>query len=204
MQKENDRLKNELINKNLQISKWEQLNNENFKIISDLRKEINELKSINNEYLYFKNINEKLNNELNNKNKIIEELKINNLSNNNLSDNNKNNLNILSKKIFEQKQLINNYEYKIKNYNIVTSNLMKCIAIIEESKKINFPFITKNTYMYNDVTKWSKNKMKQYLRENNIIISNKSIHQLKQQINQLNNNKYERLVDRIVQHKNNI
>lgn len=200
LKKENEILKNEIINKNDQNRSWEQLNINNNKIINDLNNKINELNNINSEYLYFKDENEKLIYDLKNKNKIIDELRNNNI-NNNFDNNNIFDNKELKKEIFILKNKINDYEYKIKNYHFILSNFKKYFDIINENKNIDLPFINRNNNTYNNVTKWSKNKMRNYLKDNNILINKKSTHEMKQQINQLNNIKFERLVDRIIELK---
>ena len=71
------------------------------------------------------------------------------------------------------------------------------IKLLNNEKDFDLPILSQNNDTYNNVTKWSLNKMKNHLKDNNIIIGNKSKHELKQIVNQLNNQKYNRLVDRI-------
>lgn len=169
------------------IKENKKLKTENKKLNDELRQQKNKIFDVNNSQ-------NKINDIDNTKNKIIHDHTTNKICDTNIH-----------KTLFNLQHENNDMKYKIKEQQIIISNQNNLIEIFKTDNKIDQDisnlYVVSNGKTYGNVVKWSKNKMKNYLKNNNIEIGNKSIHHYKQIINQLNNRKFERLIDRIIENK---
>ena len=101
------------------------------------------------------------------------------------------NVNDLKYKNNEQKKYIKYLLNKIKNDST-------CDNTSDNSSEKNINYICKNKKTYNITNKLSNYKLTKELKENDIEIKNKNHHNLKQEVNRLNNRKYNRLIDKII------
>lgn len=107
----------------------------------------------------------------------------------------------IKKENFILKSKMKDMENKILNYNSIISNYNKFIKIIKAKNNISdnddINLVINNKFEYNMIPKLSINKMKKILEDNKIITKDKSKHELKKSLNELSNNKFYRITDKI-------
>ena len=106
-----------------------------------------------------------------------------------------------TKEIFILKTKLKDTENKNINLNSILSNNIKLIKLLQKENDINenndINYIINNKYNYDKIPKLSITKIKNELKANGIDFKDKSKHDLKRQLGQIQSEKFKRVTDKI-------